>query len=333
MSSTPLTSTSTAPTREATRTTAPSARGRASARSSGCISRWCRGRPRVSRLGVVQPGVAVLLVPAPDQQQLAVAPASTSPRRRRDPVEVGRRPARAPGRSACPSVCSRSGIVGRSGPRSTPSGCLRSARIVVRPPVLSRPVMTVAGLGASRALVASRSLSPAPSRAWSRSVRSRKISQSCRASSGLAKTAGREPRRVADREAVEDQVVLVALQRGRRRQDHVGVPGGLVEVDVDRDHEVQRRRAPGPARRRPGVDSTGLPAMVTIARIWPSPGVSISSRITAAGSSPPNSGMSRTRLRHTSWWPGPTIRRADRVDRPAPGTARRPRGRSCRSAG
>ena len=56
----------------------------------------------------------------------------------------------------------------------------------------------------------------------------------------------------------------------------------------------------------PGVESTGFPAMVTIARICPSPGVSISSRSTATGSSPPNSGAPRTRLRHTSWWPGPT---------------------------
>ena len=57
------------------------------------------------------------------------------------------------------------------------------------------------------------------------------------------------------------------------------------------------RASPAPS----GVDSTGLPATVTIARIWPSPAVSISSRITAAGSSPANSGISRTRLRHTSW--------------------------------
>ena len=87
-------------------------------------------------------------------------------------------------------VWRRSGIVGRSGPRSTPSGFLRSAFIVVRPPVLSRPVTTTVGLGASRALVASRSFSPTPARESTRSVRSRKISQSWRASSGLANTAG-----------------------------------------------------------------------------------------------------------------------------------------------
>ena len=55
-----------------------------------------------------------------------------------------------------------------------------------------------------------------------------------------------------------------------------------------------------PSRLPSGVESTGLPAIVSIAWICPSPGVSISSRITAAGSSPPYSGMPRTRLRHRS---------------------------------
>ena len=50
-----------------------------------------------------------------------------------------------------------------------------------------------------------------------------------------------------------------------------------------------------------------MPATVSTARIWPSPGVSISSRKALTGSSPPNSGSSRTRLRQTSKWPRPTI--------------------------
>ena len=58
-----------------------------------------------------------------------------------------------------------------------------------------------------------------------------------------------------------------------------------------------------------GVDSTGLPASVSSARTWPSPGVSISSRSTLTGSSPANSGRPRTRLRHTSQWPRPTMPR------------------------
>ncbi len=45
-----------------------------------------------------------------------------------------------------------------------------------------------------------------------------------------------------------------------------------------------------------GVDSTGLPAMVTRARTWSSPGVSISSASEATGISPRTSGRSRTRL-------------------------------------
>ena len=49
-----------------------------------------------------------------------------------------------------------------------------------------------------------------------------------------------EARCVAHRQPVEDQVVVVALEHRGRRQDDVGVPGRLVEVDVDRRHEVQR---------------------------------------------------------------------------------------------
>ena len=45
-----------------------------------------------------------------------------------------------------------------------------------------------------------------------------------------------------------------------------------------------------------GVDSTGLPAMVSSARICPSPGSRMSSASVATGSSPPTSGRPRTRL-------------------------------------
>ena len=45
-----------------------------------------------------------------------------------------------------------------------------------------------------------------------------------------------------------------------------------------------------------GVETSGLPAIVTSARIWPSPGVSISSASAATGSSPYDSGRPRTRL-------------------------------------
>ena len=49
-----------------------------------------------------------------------------------------------------------------------------------------------------------------------------------------------EPCGVPDRQRVEDQVVVVTLESGRRREDDVGMPGGLVEVEVDGHHEVQR---------------------------------------------------------------------------------------------
>ncbi|MNF98179.1 hypothetical protein D3C84_810330 [compost metagenome] len=45
-----------------------------------------------------------------------------------------------------------------------------------------------------------------------------------------------------------------------------------------------------------GVDSTGLPATVTSARIWPSPSVSISSARADTGNSPEYSGRPDTRL-------------------------------------
>ena len=47
-------------------------------------------------------------------------------------------------------------------------------------------------------------------------------------------------RHVARRELVERQVVVRLLERLRRGQDHVGVAGRLVHVDVDREHEVER---------------------------------------------------------------------------------------------
>ena len=51
-------------------------------------------------------------------------------------------------------------------------------------------------------------------------------------------------RRVADREHVEDEVVVVVLERRGGRQDDVRVARRLVEVAVDRDHEVERLERP-----------------------------------------------------------------------------------------
>jgi hypothetical protein len=61
-----------------------------------------------------------------------------------------------------------------------------------------------------------------------------------------------------------------------------------------------------------GVDRTGLPASVTSARIWPSPGVRISSASTDTGYSPITSGWPLTLL-----WPRPTVK-----PRPEPGLPR-----------
>ena len=46
-----------------------------------------------------------------------------------------------------------------------------------------------------------------------------------------------------------------------------------------------------------GVESTGLPLDTTIAFSCPSPGVRMSSASVTTGSSPPDSGSARTRLR------------------------------------
>ena len=91
------------------------------------------------------------------------------------------------------------------------------------------------------------------------------------------------------------------------------MPGGLVEVEVD--GTMKSRSGQRPVERPPsGVESTGLPATVSSARTCPSPGVTISSRSTATGSSPANSGSPRTRLRRVVV-AGPTRPPADRVDR------------------
>ena len=207
------------------------------------MSRWWRGRPRVSRGGVVHPGVVVGAVPPADQQQLLARRCASSP----STCAAAGAGRRARGRGASwiffPGVCSRSGMVGRSGPRSTPSGCARSSRIVVR-----RPERRSAGHERAsdwpRAWPAARSSFRATACACQPGGDPQRelavdLPVVHARPSGFGSTAGREARGVADRERVEDEVVVVALERGRRRQDHVGVPGGLVEVDVDRDHEVE----------------------------------------------------------------------------------------------
>ncbi|MNG05935.1 hypothetical protein D3C84_891520 [compost metagenome] len=45
--------------------------------------------------------------------------------------------------------------------------------------------------------------------------------------------------RVVHGEQVEHQVVLLVLERAGGRQDDVGMAGGLVQVEIHRDHELQ----------------------------------------------------------------------------------------------
>ncbi len=56
---------------------------------------------------------------------------------------------------------------------------------------------------------------------------------------------------VPDREELERQVEMISLQRTHRREDQVGVPGGLVQIEVDGDHEVElAERVAQPMARR-----------------------------------------------------------------------------------
>ena len=134
MSSVPRTSVTTLPTREVTSTRSPSVSPR-SARSSGFISRWCRGLPRVSRSLLCIQELLSRWWRRPistSRPSSADAASSCVVRRNRSRSAITRSGARWIRLSL---VCSRAGIVGRSGPRSTPAGLARSARIDVRRPV------------------------------------------------------------------------------------------------------------------------------------------------------------------------------------------------------
>ena len=189
-------------------------------------------------LGVVQPGVAVLLVPAADQQQLARGDGRGAVERLRDAVEVGDEQF---GRQVDPLVVGLQPLGHRRAQRAEVDafGVLaqrahrRPAAGLEQPGDDGRRAGREPGLGRQPVLEpgAEASLEPLGELAEDLPVVPCVV--------GLGEHRGREPRRVAHREAVEDQVVVVALQRRGRRQDHVGVPGGLVEVDVDGDHEVQ----------------------------------------------------------------------------------------------
>jgi hypothetical protein len=283
------------------------------ARSSGCISSWCRSRPLVRRS---------LLCIQELQSCWCRRPISSS-----SPSAGAAWRAAGPGRRAPAAGAASIRLSFVMQPLGQLAG-LQRAEVDARPgdfrSSLRRHAERPRAAAGDQEGRARRSRASSSSRFFSDGLRSsravvrrpisRKICQSCRWS-GLGEDRRREPRGVADREQVEDQVVVVALERRRRRQDHVGVPGGLVDVDVDGGHEVEPERPVQPLPS--GVESTGLPATVSSARIWPSPGVSISSRSTDTGSSPPNSGSPRTRLTPERRCARARAARADRVDRRA----------------
>ena len=88
---------------------------------------------------------------------------------------------------------------------------------------------------------------------------------------------------VAQRELVEADVVVAALERARAGQDHVRVAARLVDVDVDRHHELELLEGARPAGRCWASTAPGCRPGTTKARTWPSPGVSISSAMADDG--------------------------------------------------
>ena len=115
-------------------------------------------------------------------------------------------------------------------------------------------------------------------------------------SAGARQHRGAEPRRVAPRQLRERDVVVHVLERRQPGQDHVGVPRGLVEVDVDADHQRQLVRAPRRAAARWAPTAPGWSPTVISALTCPAPGVAISSARQPIGNSPNTSGARDTRL-------------------------------------
>ena len=211
-----------------------------SARSSGCMRSWCRGRPCVTRSMLWNHALLSCWCRRPMRTRPSgeVASRSSTQACRR-----GRSPTTSSGARSMRwfSVCSRSGIVGRSGPRSMPSG------------VLAQPLEGRHAVGAQQAgedprrahgeacaLLEPLAQGRSPDQALLHPQREVAVDLPVVPGvRGLGQHGGGEAGRVPDGQTVEHDVVVVPLQRGRRRQDHVGVPGGLVDVDVDRGHEVQ----------------------------------------------------------------------------------------------
>ena len=120
---------------------------------------------------------------------------------------------------------------------------------------------------------------------------------------GLLQQRRAPPGRVADREGCgrSGRPVVAPERAGRRRM--TSLPGGLGDI-VDGDHEVEARPGRRRARRRPGVEATGLPATQTSALTWPAPGWSSPPRARPRAFAAELRQPARTRECQAPRWPG-----------------------------
>ena len=162
-------------------------------------------------------------------------------------------PGAAPNRSPWGPMRTRKSI-SRAGPRRSPSAVSAAST------VSSRPAPSSSRRTSSRATTSSAAASGAAAMPIRPLARPRTSSHSAGAPPARGRR-GRELGDVADRELVEREVVAVALERARRRQDHVGQARGLVDVGIDRDPEVERGdrggEAAGAGRRQQRVAGDG----------------------------------------------------------------------------
>ena len=229
---------------------------------------------------VVHPRVVRAEVAPTDEHEFVDSAARRAAARRGGP---GRRAAPpAPARSRPDGVRNTSGSRGSSGPRSTPCGAsTRSSSDSPYGPVRSRRSSSRSGprrpsaadelvhrlevvVVERRQGIASRRAGPHARAVWSSSsAGSASAPAPCASMAELGEdlpfvgftVLDREHRLgvvgdVAHRELQQGQVVVAALEARWRGQDHIGVPGRLVQVDVDRHHEVEGRRARRRADRR-----------------------------------------------------------------------------------
>ena len=130
-------------------------------------------------------------------------------------------------------------------------------------------------------------------------------------------------------EAEERERQVVALVEARRREDVVGVAVGLVDVEVDRDAQVELSSARSSASPS-GHESTGLPADTNSARSRPGPGVSISAASATRASRRSRRGSrrsvsaSRRRCRARSFSATSSSATAGRPNTAPPGSSRLP---------